>query len=63
MATWLTIEEAAKDLKIGNSTLYQMAPDGKVLAQKLGRARRFDVENLDKWLKCGRRASDSQKKA
>jgi excisionase family DNA binding protein len=53
MATWLTIEEAAKHLKIGKSTLYQMARDGKVPAQKLGRAWRFDVEDLDKWMKCG----------
>ena len=51
MATWLTIQEAAKHLKIGRSTLYQMARDGKVPAQKLGRAWRFDVEDLDMWMK------------
>jgi len=51
MATWLTIEEAARHLKIGKSTLYQMARDGKVPSQKLGRAWRFDVEDLDKWMK------------
>ena len=51
MAIWLTIEEAAQHLKIGKSTLYQMARDGKVSAQKLGRSWRFDAEDLDSWMK------------
>ena len=63
MATWLTIEEAAKHLKIGKSTLYQMARDGKVPSQKLGRAWRFDVEDLDSWLKSGKHGTDSTRKA
>ena len=61
MAIWLTIEEAAKHLKIGKSTLYQMARDGKVPAQKLGRAWRFDVEDLDKWLKSGQSVANAGK--
>lgn len=44
MATWLTIEEAANHLNIGKSTLYQMAHDGKVPAQKLAQAWRFDLK-------------------
>jgi len=53
MAAWLTSEEGAKHLKIGTSKLYQIAHHGKVPAQKLGWAWRFDVEDLDKWMKSG----------
>jgi len=55
MATWLTLEEAAKHLKLGKSTLYQLARDGGIPAHKYGRAWRFDVEELDMWLKSGGR--------
>ena len=58
-ATWPTIEEAARHLKIGKSTLYQMPREGKVPAQKLGRAWWFDQEELDAWMKQGRLGSQA----
>lgn len=51
MTTWLTLEEAAQYLKMGKSTLYDLARKGKVPAHKMGRAWRFDAEELDMWLK------------
>lgn len=53
MATRLTIEEAAKHLKIGKPTLYPMARDGKIPARKVGRAWRFNREALDQWIQEG----------
>jgi len=47
MATWLTLEEAAKHLKIGKSSLYQRAREGGIPAHKYGRVWRFDVEELE----------------
>ena len=41
----------SKAIKIRRSTLYQMDHDGKVPIQKLGRTWRFDVYDLDKWMK------------
>jgi len=51
MATWLTLEEAANHLKLGKSTLYRLAQAGEIPAHKMGRVWRFDVEEIDKWLR------------
>lgn len=59
MATWLTLEEAAKHLKIGKSSLYQLAREGGIPAHKYGRVWRFDQEELDQWMKQGRPNSEA----
>jgi len=48
MTNWLTLEEAAQYLKMGKSTLYDLARKGKVPAHKMGRAWRFDADELDR---------------
>ncbi|MBU1318827.1 MAG: helix-turn-helix domain-containing protein [candidate division Zixibacteria bacterium] len=57
MTAWLTLEEAAKHLKIGKSTIYRLAREGDLPAHRMGRVWRFDAEELDEWLKSGRLAS------
>ena len=61
MTNWLTLEEAAQYLKMGKSTLYDLARKGKVPAHKMGRAWRFDAEELDEWLKAGKLALPEDK--
>ena len=51
MISWLTLEEAAQYLKMGKSTLYDLARKEKIPAHKMGREWRFDAEELDRWLK------------
>ena len=51
MTTWLTLEEAAKHLKIGKSTIYRLAREGDLPAHRMGRVWRFDAEELDAWVK------------
>ncbi len=46
----MTLEETAKYLKIGNSTLYKMAREGKIPAVKIANQWRFRKEDIDKWL-------------
>ena len=53
MTNWLTLAEAAQYLKIGKSTLYDLARKGKIPAHKMGRKWRFDAKELDEWLKSG----------
>ncbi len=53
MTNWLTIEGAAKHLKMGRSTLYKLAQAKKMPAHKVGNAWRFDTAELDEWLKSG----------
>jgi len=56
MARWLKLKEAAEYLKMGRSTLYKLAKEGKMPAHKAGREWRFDAEELDKWMKAGKLA-------
>ena len=51
MATWLTLDEMARYLKKGRSTLYRMARSGQLPSQKVGRTWRFDQEEVDRWIK------------
>jgi len=53
MTTWLTVDEAARHLKMGKSTIYKLAQQDRLPAHKAGRVWRFDVEELDVWLRNG----------
>jgi excisionase family DNA binding protein len=46
----MTLEETARYLKIGKSTLYKMAREGKIPAVKIANQWRFRKEDIDKWL-------------
>jgi excisionase family DNA binding protein len=46
----MTLEETAKYLKIGKSTLYKMAREGKIPAVKIANQWRFRKDDIDKWL-------------
>lgn len=59
---WLTVAEAAEYLKMGRSTIYKLLKEGKLPAHKAGRAWRFDVKELDDWIKSGKLAIDSDEK-
>jgi len=47
----MTITELSEYLKISRSTLYKLAQEGKLPAQKVGRHWRFHREAVDAWLK------------
>ena len=47
----MTITELSAYLKISKSTLYKLAQEGSVPAQKVGRHWRFHREAVDAWLK------------
>lgn len=46
----MTVEECAKYLKTGVSTIYRLAREGKIPATKVGNQWRFRKERIDKWL-------------
>lgn len=50
---WLTLDEAAKYLKLSKEALYRYAQRNRLPAVKLGRQWRFDRSELDGWLKKG----------
>ncbi len=53
---WLTVIEAAQYLKMGRSTVYKLAQEGKLPTHKVGRQWRFDAKELDEWVKSGKLA-------
>ena len=59
MATWLTLDELARYLKKGRSTLYHMARSGQLPSQKVGRTWRFDQEEVDRWIKSKKAGSST----
>lgn len=50
MTAILTLEEAAKRLKISSRTLYDLCRDGKIPHARVGRQIRFTSESLEDWL-------------
>jgi len=51
MSKWMTIEDAAKHLRLGKTVLYTMAREGGIPARKAGKKWVFDREELDAWAK------------
>lgn len=49
----LTITEAAQYLRISLSSLYKLAQDGKIPAQKVGKHWRFHKQTLTDWIAAG----------
>ncbi len=62
MTTWLTLQEAAKHLKMGKSTIYKLARESNIPAHKYGRIWRFDTAELDEWMKAGMSMADQETK-
>ncbi|MBA7666638.1 hypothetical protein ES703_74719 [subsurface metagenome] len=48
--TVMTVQEIADYLKIPKSTVYKLAQESKIPAQKVGRHWRFKREVIDRWL-------------
>jgi len=45
-----TIDELSEYLKIAKSTLYKLAQEGRIPAQKVGKHWRFRKAAIDRWL-------------
>jgi excisionase family DNA binding protein len=60
-AAVLTIDELAEYLRVPKSTLYKLAQEGKVPAQKVGRHWRFRKEAIDRWLERPRAADEAER--
>jgi excisionase family DNA binding protein len=50
----LTIEEVAAYLRIPVSSVYKLAQEGKIPAQKVGRHWRFYRPTINQWMAAGR---------
>jgi excisionase family DNA binding protein len=55
MAIWLDLDALGEYLKIPISTLYKLAQRGAIPGHKVGRTWRFDRDEVDNWIKAGRK--------
>jgi excisionase family DNA binding protein len=53
MAIWLDLDQLEEYLRVPKSTLYRLAQQGRLPGHKVGRAWRFDQEEVDEWIKRG----------
>jgi excisionase family DNA binding protein len=53
MAIWLDLDGLENYLGIRKSTLYRLAQQGRLPGHKIGRAWRFDQNEVDEWIKAG----------
>src|SRR3989338_11463039 len=51
---WLTAEEAAKYLGISITNLYSLAQSNRIPAHRVGKMWRFQIAELDKWIKANK---------
>ena len=54
MAEWLNADEASGYLGISSSNLYSLAQQGRIPGHKLGKMWRFNMMELDSWIRANR---------
>jgi DNA repair protein RadD len=54
MQQWLTSEEASEYLKISMTNLYALAQQGRIPGNRIGKAWRFNREDLDGWIRANK---------
>jgi excisionase family DNA binding protein len=60
MANWLDLDELAVYLKMPKSTLYKLAQRGELPGHKVGKAWRFDRDEVDEHIKAGAKRSSGR---
>ncbi|MCD6231458.1 helix-turn-helix domain-containing protein [Candidatus Aerophobetes bacterium] len=58
----MTVEQLAKYLNVGVTTIYKLANEGKIPGTKVGNQWRFRKEKIDEWLDKGGRTSFRRQK-
>ena len=48
---WLTIEQIAEYLQVSTEKLYKLCQKGKMPASKVGGQWRFDIKEVDSWVR------------
>jgi len=53
-AKWLTIEQIAEYLQVSKEKVYKLCQRGRMPASKLGGQWRFDIKEVDDWVRAQR---------
>jgi excisionase family DNA binding protein len=49
--SWLTVKQIAEHLQLSEAKVYAMARVGQIPAKKIGSQWRFDVAEVDEWVR------------
>jgi excisionase family DNA binding protein len=49
--TWATVKQVAEHLQVSEAKVYAMARSGDMPAQKIGSQWRFDIAEVDDWVR------------
>lgn len=60
---WLSAEEIAAHLGITKDTVYDRIADKKMPAHRVGRLWKFQVSEIDEWVRSGGAAADVEHKS
>ncbi len=58
---WLSVTEIAEHLGVKKDTVYKWAARKNMPAHKVGRLLKFQVKEVDKWIRAGKAAPNSEK--
>lgn len=50
---WLTVEQISDHLQVSKETIYRWLDKGQIPAHKIGRQWRFQIEEVDEWIRKG----------
>ena len=54
---WLSIDEIAEHLGVKKDTIYKWVARKKMPAHKVGRLLKFQIKEVDRWVRTGKAAS------
>lgn len=49
--TWVTVKQVAEHLQLSEAKVYAMARSGAIPAKKIGSQWRFDIAEVDDWVR------------
>ena len=58
---WVSVDEIAEHLGVKKDTVYKWVARKKMPAHKVGRLLKFQMKEVDRWVRTGRAASTSLK--
>lgn len=57
---WVSLEEIAEHLKVSTDTIHRWIKAKKIPAHRAGRQWRFQVSEVDEWVRAGKVARESE---
>ena len=57
---WLSVEEIAEHLGVSKDTIYKWLEKDKIPAHKVGRLWKFQIAEIDEWVRSGNANSKSK---